>query len=135
MPVGKDVQFGLDDFQRPMAKDKNHAIAQSVLNILLMRKGQLPSMPHIGLDLYSYMYKFEDEIDVGYILGEVQAQCSELANYINTDAIEVMVLPIDGVDTLVIAVPVYGESNIIYGFRKKDDVLLFNYEFDTSSII
>lgn len=128
--IGKDIEFGLDNFQNPRMGSKNDAIARSLLNLLLMKPGQLPSMPSLGIDIYSYLYGFEEEIDTETILDKIQEQCGDLLPFIDVNNTAIVVIPKEGLDLLMLVVPIFGEESIIYAFSKKNNTLLFDYKFD-----
>lgn len=130
--IGKDVLFGLDNFHKPMMKSANDALAQSILNILFMKPGQLPSQPHVGVNISKYLYEFGDELESirDEIVNNIQNQCRALSRLINVDGIQMAVINHEGQDIMMLVIPVIGETNIVYAFSKKNDTVLFNYKFN-----
>lgn len=133
MSVGKDPQFGLDNFQQPKLLSKNESVAQSFMNLLMLRPGQLPSMPRVGINISKYLYTFEDDVTNNTLLEEIHDQVVDLIPEIDADNIQIVTVPVNGHSTMYIIAPIYGEeTSILAGFQKKDEKILFNYKFDTN---
>lgn len=130
--IGKDVLFGLDNFHKPMMKNPNEALAQSILNILFMRPGQLPSQPHVGVNINKYLYEFGDELDSikDDIVNDIQNQCRALSRLVDLSNIQMAVIKHEGQDIMMLVIPIFGETNIVYAFSKKNDTVLFDYKFN-----
>ena len=63
MTIPRDVGFGLNDFQEMQVYSEGESIARYLSNILLMRPGNLPGLPHIGLNIRELLYCNMGEID------------------------------------------------------------------------
>ena len=119
--IKSEVGFGLDNFMKPKILDSYESLAQVILNVLVMRKGNMPSLPHLGIDIQKYLYKFSDEIDVGALKNEIYSQVSELLPYLISGEIKISVVTYDGKDLLLVAIPINDTSPddaIIFGFSK-----------------
>ena len=133
MSVGKDPQFGLDNFQNPKMLDENQSVAQSFVNLLMLRPGNLPSMPKVGLNIAKYLYTFEDDVSLESFLEEVHDQVADLIPQIDADNIQIQSIPVNGHSILYIVAPLYGQNtSILAGFQKKNEKILFDYKFDTT---
>ena len=55
MTIPRDVGFGLNDFQEMQVYSEGESIARYLSNILLMRPGNLPGLPHIGLNIKDFV--------------------------------------------------------------------------------
>lgn len=119
--IKSEVGFGLDNFMKPKILDSYESLAQVILNVLVMRKGNMPSLPHLGIDIQKYLYRFSDEIDVGALKNEIYSQVSEVLPYLISGEIKISVVNYDGKDLLLVAIPINASSPddaIIFGFSK-----------------
>jgi hypothetical protein len=133
MSIGKDPQFGLDNFQKPKMLNENESVAQSFLNLLMLRPGNLPSMPTVGLNIMKYLYTFEDDVTLESFLEEIHDQVAQLIPQIDANNIQIQSIPVNGHSILYIIAPLYGQStSILAGFQRKNEKILFDYKFDTT---
>lgn len=138
MAIKPEPLFGLDNFGKPKTLSTAETIAQMVLNILLLKPGQLPSLPHIGIDIKKYLYKFEEDIDPDHLKSQLIYQCNNLHGYIDLNGVEVVVLPVGHESILFISIPltvaVEQDKEILIGFRykKTGKEVTFNYTIASS---
>lgn len=132
-----ELDFGLDNFQKQKVLDSNNSIARILLNLMLMKPGNLPSLPHIGIDVKQYLYRLEDEIDPDELKNKIYNQCSELIPYLVLGQVKVFVTNYKGQALLLISVPitdstkVQDTSSILFGFSKDySNGVTFNYQLD-----
>lgn len=119
--IKSEVGFGLDNFMKPKVLDSYQSLAQVILNVLVMKKGNMPSLPHLGIDIRKYLYKFSDEIDVGALKNEIYSQVSEVLPQLISGEIKISVVTYEGQDLLLVAIPINDTSPddaIIFGFSK-----------------
>lgn len=119
--IKSEVGFGLDNFMKPKVLDSYQSLAQVILNVLVMKKGNMPSLPHLGIDIQKYLYKFSDEIDVGALKNEIYSQVSEVLPQLISGEIKISVVTYEGQDLLLVAIPINDTSPddaIIFGFSK-----------------
>ena len=62
--IKHELTFGIDNFGKQNMLSKSESVAQVLINLLFMRPGQMPSLPHLGINIKQYLYKFEEDIDV-----------------------------------------------------------------------
>lgn len=133
---GGELGFGLDGFQKQQVYDSNNSIARVLLNLLLMKPGNLPSLPHIGIDINKYLYVLEDDIDPDQLKNDIYNQCSELIPYLILGEVKVFVANYNGQGVLLINIPIQDTTNvssssILYGFTKDySNGVTFNYELE-----
>jgi len=128
--VKRELNFGLDNFKNQKMLSLDETIAQMIINILFLRPGQLPGMPHVGIDINKYLYKFDTELDTSDILTEIRAQCSPLTNYIDIANMFMAVIEYEEQPLLVLNIPLRtGSSNtdITIGFKKDKDKVTADY--------
>jgi len=137
--IKPEITFGLNNFGKQKTLPLAETIGQLVLDILLLKPGQLPSLPHIGMDIKQYLYKFEEDISSEYIISQLQSQCSELSTYIDTNSFQVLVFPVDKENILFISMKLTSlvseePKELLIGFKKpsNSDKIKFNYTITDS---
>lgn len=129
----KEMDFDIDNFGGQKYLKSADSIGSIILNLLFMRPGSYPSMPHLGINITSKLYSISDELDVDEIKNKLQSQCTELLPYILLGEIKVFTNNIKGQDVLIITINVESEDKddgmLIYGFtsNKSGEV---NYNYD-----
>ena len=64
MALPRDIGLRKDDFQKSLIFNETDSLINYILNILLMRPGNLPSMPEIGVNIGQYITpNMKNEID------------------------------------------------------------------------
>lgn len=131
--VKKEVSFGLDNFKQAKVLSVKDSIAQLIINILMMKPGNYPSLPHIGVNLEKYLYSFEENIDVEGLKRDIFNQCSEAITFISVGDINVFVEEYENRGLLVIVIPITGledDSTLIIGASKDESLQTqLNYQF------
>jgi len=125
----KELDFGVDNFQKQKVLDNNQSIAQIIVNLFFMRPGNLPSLPHIGINIHQYLYTLDDQVDVDKLKENIYKQCPALIPYLNMGEVKVFVAEYKGNGILMVVIPLLTDSNtLIIGFTKdKSGDILFNY--------
>lgn len=130
----KEIDFGLNNFGEQKTLDSAESLAQSILNLFLMRPGSIPSMPHIGINIKQYLYKLDDTFDVDEIKDKIYNQCPELIPYILIGEVKIFLGNHENQAVLIISVPIETSSmkkTILYGFGKDSSGnMIFNFQFD-----
>lgn len=118
----KEMDFALDNFGKQKYLSSVESIGQTILNLFVMRPGNIPSMPELGININQYIYNLTDEIDVDEIKNKLQQQCSELLPYLILGEIRVFIQEIKGQDVLMIALQIETDQSnpetLVYGFAK-----------------
>lgn len=139
--IGKEVGFGTDNFGKPKILSIQDSIAQIILNILLMRPGNIPSLPHVGINIKKYLYALEEDIDVLELKNEIYNQCTELLPVLISDDIRFYINRMDGKDVLILFLPVYIDSSsnsnndegIMFAFTKEGaEGITYAYKYQKS---
>jgi hypothetical protein len=135
-----ELDFGLDNFQKPKILNAKDSVAQIILNLFMMRPGSMPSMPHIGIDISSYLYMLEGDIDLEDLKTKIFSQCTDLLAFLSLGDIKIFFAPYNGQSVLVVALPIQGldekqDEVLLLGFTKdQNNGLLFNYQFEQGQI-
>ena len=69
----RDVTFTFNKYGDPALLDLKETIAQQIINALFMVPGNLPSLPHIGVNIKQYLYK----TDTSYVSYEIEQKLKE----------------------------------------------------------
>ena len=136
MPIHSELSFGLDNFKNQKTLNQVETLTQLLVNILMLKPGQMPSLPHLGMNIKQYIYKSQEEINTALIKNELRKQCSTITPYINMDNIQVLVLPYENESILYINIPfsvlVEGAENqtLLMGLKKQrtSNEVTFNYK-------
>lgn len=137
----KEVDFGLDNFKDPKTLSIKDSIVQILLNLFLMRPGNLPSLPHIGINIREYLYTMDTGFDVEELKKKIYSQATEVLQYVSLGDVQIFSAPYQGEQVLVIMIPVSGLSDedetIVMAFMQDENSseLSYNYQFKDISII
>lgn len=138
---GKEISLSLDGFGRQKVLGQKDSVAQQILNLLFMKPGHLPNMPHLGIDINQYLYSQEGSFDTSDLQAKIVNQCSELMPYMINGDVTVTFTENEGLQILLIGIPVSvdgddllligltptegsgslrgtGSTNIVYEFTK-----------------
>lgn len=140
MALPRDIGLRKDDFQKSLIFNETDSLINYILNILLMRPGNLPSMPEIGVNIGQYITpNMKNEIDPDFLKGLIASNCQDILPYLSEDEILIGVLnDEEGRDILMIKIPLYMEQpskiqqEVYYIFyRNTLNALEFNFLVDT----
>ena len=134
MAIPRDVGFGLNDFQEMQVYSEGESIARYLLNILLMRPGNLPGLPHIGLNIKELLYCNMEEIDSQDLKDKIISQCTALMANILTGELFVGVIEYKGNSFLLLRIPVLVDNvkqTINYAFYQTEArEIKFDFEIE-----
>ena len=138
MPLPRDVGLRKDDFQKSLIFNETDSIINYILNILLMRPGNIPSMPELGVNIGQYIQpNMKNTLDSDLIKGLITSNCQDLLPYLSTD--DLVVIPVqdeNGRDVLLIKIPLLIENvdnpkDAYYAFYRNElNELEFNFLID-----
>lgn len=125
--IKSEVGFGKDNFGNPKQYNIRDSISLIILNILLMKPGNLPSMPHIGIDIKSYLYLNENQINAEELKQKIYEQCHEMFIYLVASDIKIYITNQQGSNILLIYLPIK--------INNKDDAILYSFQNDINGEI
>ena len=130
-----EISMSLNEFQEQKYLDINNSIAQVILNILLLKPGNLPGLPHIGVNIKSYLHRVDTEWDPEDLKALIMAQCSELISGLITNNIDIFYTSDNNNrPILIVSVGLNDLSNnnlINFGFMKNSDgSVSYLYDFE-----
>lgn len=139
MALPRDVGLGKDNFQKSTIFTETDSLINYILNILLMRPGNLPSMPELGVNIGQYIQpNMQKELDTEFIKGLIISNCEDLLPYLSADDIIVAIAQdVYDRDVLIIKIPLIMdegskiEQDIYYAFYRNElNELEFNFLVD-----
>ena len=135
----RDIGLDKDHFQKNRIFNETDSLVNYILNILLMRPGNMPSMPEIGVNIGQYVQaNMQQKLNTDFIKGLIINNCEDLLPYLSEDEIIVSVME-DGYgrDVLLIKIPLLVdegsqvEKDIYYAFYRNElNELEFNFLID-----
>lgn len=138
MAMKQELEFGLDNFGKQKKLSLENTIAKMVLNLFLLKPGQLPSLPHVGMDIQQYLYRTIEDIDVDELKRNIVSQCETLSTYVDISSVRVLLFPYQDNALLYIIIPLLIENDtLMIGFKKdnKTSRVTFNYKITDEEMI
>ena len=78
-PLGYDVLLDLDSAYKPKVIPTFELVVNSVIALLVMKPGQYPSIPDLGIDIEQYLLDFSDDVNIPLkIQSQLEDQCNRL---------------------------------------------------------
>jgi hypothetical protein len=140
LPLPRDVGIEKDNFQKSKIFNETDSLINYILNILIMKPGNLPGLPDVGVDIGRFVDKNMNKgIDSDMIKGLILDNCMNLLPYLSSDEIYVGVLTnADGQQYLVIKLTIATDdgiskeyNDVYYAFyRSTLNELEFNFLVD-----
>ena len=135
LALPRDVGIDKDNFQKSRIFNETDSLINYILNILLMRPGNMPGMPDLGVNIGQYVQpSMQSKIDSEKLKGLIVSNCENLLPYLTADEMYVGVAVDDmGRDVLLIKIPLIvdvsskEEKDIYYAFYRNE---LNNLEFN-----
>ncbi len=130
--VGKEVLFDFDNFKQPKTLSENETIARQIINLLMMRPGNLPSMPDVGINIEQYLYTLQEDLDSDEIIKQIYTQCGQLMPFISLREVKILIYPYNEVDWLIVYIPfstVIEETGLYLGFNSTGSQVNVSYQF------
>lgn len=139
MALPRDIGFDKDNFQKSRIFNETDSLINYILNILLMRPGNMPSMPEIGVNIGQYIQpSMQKRLDTEFIKGLIVSNCEAILPYLVSEELIVSIVR-DSFDrdVLLIKIPLVVESDsrvekdVYYAFYRNElNELEFNFLVD-----
>ena len=55
MAVNAELAFGTDNFNNQKILNEVETLTQLLINVLVLKPGQLPGLPHLGMNIKQYI--------------------------------------------------------------------------------
>ena len=139
MALPRDIGFDKDNFQKSRIFNETDSLINYILNILLMRPGNMPSMPEIGVNIGQYIQpSMQKKLDTEFIKGLIVSNCESILPYLVSEELIVSIVR-DSLnrDVLLIKIPLVVENeskvekDVYYAFYRNElNELEFNFLVD-----
>ena len=139
MALPRDIGFDKDNFQKSRIFNETDSLINYILNILLMRPGNMPSMPEIGVNIGQYIQpSMQKKLDTEFIKGLIVSNCDAILPYLVSEELIVSIVR-DSLnrDVLLIKIPLVVENeakvekDVYYAFYRNElNELEFNFLVD-----
>jgi len=78
-PLHYDVLLDVDEFHKPKVISSFQMCVNIILTLLLMKPGQYPSIPELGIDIEQYLFEYADNKDIPMkIVNAIYDQCNQI---------------------------------------------------------
>jgi hypothetical protein len=105
-----DVALDYDSMYKPKVLSSFESGINIILTLLFMKPGQYPSIPELGIDIESYLFRYSDDKKIiSEIQSKLEDQCSivgmvgfdiDISMQTMTDGNDALIIVISGTDTL-----------------------------------
>lgn len=139
MALPRDVGLDKDNFQKSKIFNETDSLINYILNILLMRPGNMPSMPELGVNIGQYVQSsMQSKLDTELLKGLIISNCEDLLPYLTSDDLFVGIAQDEyGKDVLLIKIPLVvdydsqEQKDIYYAFYRNElNELEFSFLMD-----
>lgn len=139
LALPRDIGFDKDNFQKSKIYNTTDSLVNYILNILIMRPGNMPGMPEMGINIGQYVHpNMQTQLDVNMLKGLILSNCEALLPYLSSDDLYIgVVRDEDDRDILLIKIPLLvdessrEEKDVYYAFyRSQLNELKFNFLVD-----
>ena len=77
--LGYDVLLDQDEFHKPKVIDTFDMCVNIILTLLVMKPGQYPSIPELGVDIEQYLFEYSDNQDIPTtVTNALYDQCNKI---------------------------------------------------------
>lgn len=123
--LGYDVLLDIDSMYKPKVISTFELTVNSIMTLLLMKPGQFPSIPELGLDIESYLFEYSDDKS---LLQKLQAQLRDQMNRLDLSGVDVEFyseLTSDGSPALIVIIT--GNEFATYGVESEKVIVGITY--------
>lgn len=85
-----ELLFEFDNFKNPAVKEKYHALAKSILNLMLLEPGTYADAPEMGINISQYQFEFLNSETLSEIQISIRTQVDRYIPSNNIQKIAVM---------------------------------------------
>ncbi len=101
-----DPAFGKNAFNSPKYYNESQTVANNILTILFGRPGFYPSIPDLGMDISSILYRHVDEIDCNVIKAKLVQQCTRFLTNVRDGSFDVQLAKFQNKPLIIFIIPV-----------------------------
>lgn len=124
-PLGYDVLMDTDSMYKPKVISSFEMCVNIILTLLMMKPGQYPSIPELGINIESYLHEYADDPNIPIIIKDkLMDQCSMLTVAgVNVDVY--FDKTSEGIDALVVEVT--GTDRAVFGSETSKVIIGISY--------
>lgn len=100
-----DPTYSINDYNRPKMLTNLQTYVNNILVLLFGKPGFYPSIPSIGMDIFQYLYKFEDDINTEEIKSKLVSQCRDFLPEVTNGELDVYKTTYNGRVLLIFKLP------------------------------
>lgn len=102
--LGYDALLGVDALGKPKVIPTFEMAVNVIITLLLMKPGQYPSIPDLGIDIESYLFEYADD---EFIPANIKAKLNEQCNRLQVSGVDINIhmdtLP-DGTNVMLVEI-------------------------------
>lgn len=124
-PLGYDVLLDTDSMYKPKIIPSFELTVNSIITLLMMKPGQYPSVPELGLDIESYLFEYSDDKT---ILQKLQAKLRDQMNRLDISGVEVEFysdISNEGIPVLLVVIT--GNNYVTYNIESEKVIVGISY--------
>lgn len=124
--LGYDVLMDTDSFNKPKVIPTFQLCVNSVLALLLMKPGQYPSIPELGLDVEQYLHEYSDDQSIP---ATIKTKLYDQMNMLELTGVQIEVMfdkTDDGFDVLLVQIT--GDERLEYGEKLSPVIIGITYD-------
>lgn len=131
----KGTVFGVDKYKEPKLLDMKDTVANAIIDACFMVPGNLPSLPHVGVNIRQYFYKEETSISSDKIKKDLEACCGRTISGATIGKVDFSVQRTNNNDYVFLLILVVsfspGEEELLGITMKpdKDNYVHFNFDY------
>lgn len=77
--LGYDVLMDVDEFHKPKVISTFEMCCNAIVTLLMMKPGQYPSIPELGIDIEQYLFEYSDDKSIPVkVKNQIMDQCNRL---------------------------------------------------------
>lgn len=125
--IGYDVALDYDSTYKPKVLSSFETAINIVLTLLLMKPGQYPSVPELGIDIDQYLHEYADDPNITKtIIDKIYDQCNRLKLMINLDISCNIEKLSNGLNALIVQIT--GDEQLAYGAESNKVIIGISYD-------
>ena len=134
MASQQDVSFNFNKYGDPELLNLKESVAQAIANALFMVPGNLPTMPHIGVNIRQYLYRSDTDYVSTEIEDKLKAACGNIIYGVIINSVDFSIQKTtkgESVFLIMVRVSFPNDINSILGLSvlHNQDVVKFNFAY------
>ena len=124
--IGYDTPLDVNALNKPLVISSFEMAINIILTLLMMKPGQYPSIPELGIDIESYLYEYADDETIP---GKIKEALNDQCNRLNLTGITVDV-SFDKSDpsTNALVIMITGTDRLTYGLDSNRVIIGITYD-------